>query len=56
MVAAASCGQRGPSGPVTLPADYTAVIGPTSLDGFRKLAANRFTPLSPAQARLVGSN
>src|SRR5690242_47899 len=54
MAAAASCGEREPSGPVTLPADYAAVIGPASLDGFRELAANRFTPLSPAQARLVG--
>ena len=54
VVALASCGKRGPSGPLTLPAGYAAVIGSASLDTFQELATAGFTPLSPARARLVG--
>lgn len=47
-------GRAAPSGPVTLPPDYTMVIGSASLDLFRDLAGS-VIPLSPDQARLVGA-
>jgi hypothetical protein len=54
VVVLASCGESEPSGPLTLPAGYAAVIGSASLDTFQQLAAAGFTPLSPTRARLVG--
>src|SRR5690348_9737214 len=54
LVTLASCGVRDPTGPVTMPADYTAVIGSASLESFKALAVKGFTPLPADQARLVG--
>jgi hypothetical protein len=54
VVAVASCGEHEPSGPVTLPAAYAAVVGSAGLDTFQGLATTGFTPLSPSRARLVG--